>query len=425
MTTTSLTLEEMTKVEGHAVLTLKITDGKVEDVHLRGIEGSRYFEGLLVHRAYNEASWLSARICGICSCGHTVAAIEAMENALGVQSTQQTKDLRVLLTLGERIRSHAAHLYFLALPDYLGAPNAVAIAADKPDAVKMAVAMMKLGNDMVRRIGGRDMHPESATVGGWLHFPSQEAIGSLRARLEELRPGAVATVELFSSLPYPELKHPSENFSLHNEKEYVCLEGSIKSADHEFAQKDFGKFVQEYHEPDQTANFVVREGHAFMVGALPRVANNFEQLSPDSKKMAKAGQLMQNLDNPFYNNLAQAVELLDAFDQSIAMLGRLKVKQEPLVDITFKECWGIAAIEVPRGTLWHEYELDATGHIKRANIVTPTAQNLRSMEEAIKLYLPQLLGKSREELVDGLETLIRSYDPCLSCAAHFLRVEGL
>jgi len=421
MTTTSLTLEEMTKIEGHAVLSLKITDGKVEDCHIRGIEGSRYFEGLLVHRNYDEASWLSARICGICSCGHTIAAIEAMEDALGVQSTQQTNDLRVLLTMGERIRSHAAHLYFLALPDYLGKPNAVAIAADKPDAVKAAVAMMKLGNDMVRRIGGRDMIPEAATVGGWLHFASQQEIDSLRARLEELRPAAAATAELFNSLNYPELRHQSENFSLHNEKEYVCLKGTIKSADHEFAQKDFHKFVQEYHERDQTANFVVREGHTIMVGSLPRVANNVDQLSPDAKKLA--GKVMQNVDNPFYNNPAQAVELLDAFDQSIAMLGRLKIRPEKLVDIKPREGHGIAAIEVPRGTLWHEYELDATGHIKMANIITPTAQNLRSMDEAIKLYLPQLLSKPREELVDGLEQLIRSYDPCLSCAAHFLRVD--
>lgn len=421
MTTTNLILDEMTKLEGHAVLTLKVTDGKIEECRLRGVEGSRYFEGLLVHRNYDEASWLSARICGICSCGHTVAAIEAMEDALGVQSTQQTNDLRVLLTLGERIRSHAAHLYFLALPDYLGKPNAIAIAADKPDAVKMAVAMMKLGNDMVRRIGGRDMHPESATVGGWLHFPSQEAIDSLRARLEELRPGAVATAELFNSLSYPELRHQSENFSLHNEKEYVCLQGTIKSADHEFERKDFAKFVQEYHERDQTANFVVREGHSYMVGSLPRVANNFNQLSPDSKKTA--GKLMQNLDNPFYNNLGQAVELLDAFDQSIAMLGRVKIRPEPLIDIKPREGHGITAIEVPRGTLWHEYELDSTGHIKMANIITPTAQNLRSMEDAIKLYLPTLLDKPRDVIVDSIEQLIRSYDPCLSCAAHFLRVD--
>jgi len=419
----NITLEEMTKIEGHAVLNLKITDGKVEDVHLRAIEGSRYFEGLLVNRRYDEASWLSARICGICSCGHTVAAIEAMENAMGVEATPQTDDLRMLLTMGERIRSHVAHSYVLSLPDYLGVPNAVAAAGKNPTAVKSAVTMMKLGNDMVRRIGGRDMHPESAIVGGWLKTPSQADLDALRARLEALRPDAVAMVELFNTLPYPEFKHKSEKFSLHNKQQYSAHVGTIKSEQHEFAQKDFSKFIQEYHEPDQTPNFVVREGHTYMVGSLSRVANNFDQLSPDAKK--QAGRLMQNLDNPFYNVLAQAVETLDAFDQSIAMLARLKVQPEPLIEPKLHDCWGIAAIEVPRGTLWHEYELDATGHIRRANIVTPTAQNLRSMEDDVKLYVQGLLGKPREEIVDELEKLIRSYDPCISCAAHFLRVEGL
>jgi len=346
-----------------------------------------------------------------------------MENALGIEPSEQTHELRVLLTMGERIRSHAAHLYFLALPDYLGAPNAVAIAADKPDAVKMAIALMKAGNDMVRVIGGRDMHPESATVGGWLHFPSQEAVDGLRARLEELRPGAAATIELFNSLTYPELHSKSERFSLHNDKEYVSLKGTIKSENHEFARGDYLKFVSEYHEPDMTANFVVREGHSYMVGALPRIANNHDQLTPDAKKATS--RLMQKLDNPFYNNLAQAVELLAAIDQAIDMLGRLKPRREPLAEIKPRVCRGVGTVEVPRGTLWHEYELDDTGRVTKANIITPTAQNLRSIEDDIRLYLPAVLDLPQEDMVDALEKLIRSYDPCLSCSAHFLRVEGL
>jgi coenzyme F420-reducing hydrogenase alpha subunit len=348
-----------------------------------------------------------------------------MENALGVEPSEQTHDLRVLLTMGERIRSHAAHLYFLALPDYLGKPNAVAIAADQPDAVKMAVALMKLGNDMVRRIGGRDMHPESCTVGGWLHFPTQEQVDSLRARLEELRPGAVATAQLFNSLSYPDFHHQAEHFSLHNEKEYVSLKGTLKSEDHEFERTDYLKFVQEYHEPDMTANFVVREGKTYMVGSLSRVNNNFDQLSLEAKELAKAGQLMQNLDNPHFNNVAQAVELVAAVDQAIEMLGRVKPHKEPLAEIRPHACRGVGTVEVPRGTLWHEYELDDTGHITHGNIITPTAQNLRSIEDDIRQYLPSLLNLPQEEMIDVLEKLIRSYDPCLSCAAHFLRVEML
>jgi len=348
-----------------------------------------------------------------------------MENALGIEPSQQTHDLRVLLTMGERIRSHAAHLYFLALPDYLGAPNAVAIAADKPDAVKMAIALMKAGNDMVRVIGGRDMHPESATVGGWLHFPEQAQLDGLRARLQELRHGAVATAELFNSLPYPDLHHSAEHFSMHNDKEYVSLRGTIKSEAHEFERRDYLKFVNEYHEPDMTANFVVREGHTYMVGSLSRINNNFDQLSPEAKELAKAGQLMNNLDNPYFNNVAQAIELVAAMDQAIDMLGRVKPRPEPLMEIKPHVCRGVGTVEVPRGTLWHEYELDDTGHVTHANIITPTTQNLRSIEDDIRLYLPAILDLPQEEMTDALEKLIRSYDPCLSCAAHFLRVEGL
>lgn len=348
-----------------------------------------------------------------------------MEDALGLESTDQTHDLRVLLTMGERIRSHAAHLYFLALPDYLGAPNAVAIAADKPNEVKAAVALMKLGNDIVRVVGGRDMHPESATVGGFLRIPDQSQIDDLRKRAETLRPAAVATAQLFNSLPYPDFHHPSEHFSLHNGKEYVSLRGSIKSDAHEFVRQDYLKFIREWHEPDHTPNFVVREGHTYMVGSLARVNNNFEQLTPEAKELAKAGALMSNLDNPFYNNVAQAIELVAAMDQTIEMLGRMKMQPERLVEVNPHDCRGVGVVEVPRGTLWHEYELDDTGHVKKANIITPTAQNLRSIEDDIKLYLPAVLDKPQDEMVDALEKLIRSYDPCISCSCHFLKIEWL
>ncbi len=103
------------------------------------------------------------------------------------------------------------------------------------------------------------------------------------------------------------------------------------------------------------------------------------------------------------------------------MLGRLKPRHEPLAEIKPHVCRGVGTVEVPRGTLWHEYELDDTGHVTQANIITPTAQNLRSIEDDIKLYLPQIIDLPQAEMTDALEKLIRSYDPCLSCAAHFLK----
>ena len=253
----------------------------------------------------------------------------------------------------------------------------------------------------------------------------QAQLDGLRARLEALRPGAVATAELFNSLPYPDFHHGAEHFSLHNDKEYVSLKGTLKSADHEFKREDYLKFVQEYHEPDMTANFVVREGHTYMVGALARVNNNFGQLSPEAQELAKAGQLMKNLDNPYYNNVSQAVELVAAVDQAIEMLGTVKPHQEPLAEIKPHACRGVGTVEVPRGTLWHEYELDDTGHVKHANIITPTAQNLRSINDDLRAMLPSVANLPRAEMADAMEKMIRSYDPYLSCAAHFLRIEEI
>jgi len=174
-----------------------------------------------------------------------------------------------------------------------------------------------------------------------------------------------------------------------------------------------------------SANFVVREGHSYMVGSLSRVNNNFDQLSPEAKQLAKAGKLMDNLDNPYYNNVAQAVELVACMDQTIEMLGRVKPRQEPLAEIRPHACRGVGVVEVPRGTLWHEYELDDTGHIKHANIITPTAQNLRSINDDLRAMLPSVASLPRAEMADAMEKMIRSYDPCLSCAAHFLRIEEI
>ncbi len=418
-------VNEMTKVEGHATLVLRISDGRVEQCDLRTVEGSRYFEGILLHRRYDEASEIASRICGICSCAHTVCAIQAIENALGIQPSEQTMDLRVLLTLGERIRSHATHLYFFALPDYLGYPSGMSMLLDRRTDVERGLTLMKTGNEIVRVVGGREMHPVSATVGGFLRMPSPAELDDLRLRLQRAKSAALATAELFNGLTYPSLEHHAEHFSIRCDMGYACLMGHIRSADHEFEQSKYDQFITEYHESDQTANFVVRQDRAYMVGALSRLANNFDQLSADARRLADAGPILSGLNNPFYNNVAQAIELVHSVDQALGILDRLEPNLEPLPEIPLHEGRGVAAIEVPRGTLWHEYVLDPSGHITHANIITPTAQNLRSMEDDIRIALPTLLDLKRDEIVENIEQLIRAYDPCFSCSAHFLRVTWL
>jgi coenzyme F420-reducing hydrogenase alpha subunit len=414
----------LTKIEGHATLTLEVDAGKVKQCHLSSIEGSRYFEGILKGRYYYEASELSSRICGICSCAHTLGAIHAVENAFGVVPSKQTMQLRKLLAIGERIRSHATHLYFLALPDYLGHESVFSMLPKYKPQVKSALRMMKAGNEIIRTVGGRDLHPVSAAIGGFLKFPPAEKMAYLQEQLKGIAPDVEATARLFGGLKNPDFEAPADSFSLYNGVDYPMFSSNLKSETRMFSPDDYASYIAEYHEPYSTANFVVKEGKTYFVGALARINNNFRFLSPKARAIAKDTGVLFPDYNPYVNNFAQALELVHYADEAAGICRQLKsIKPEPIVEFTPYESRGISATEVPRGILWHEYVITAEGKIDFANIVTPTAQNLRKMEEDIRAILPSLLVGDDKTLVMQIEKLIRSYDPCFSCSTHFLKVK--
>src|SRR3989344_8238083 len=277
-----ISLNHITKIEGHAKLVLGIKRGKVMRCELSAVEGSRYFEGLVRGRQYKEAHEITSRICGICSCVHVIAAIQGIEHALGFTPSVQTIKLRELLTLGERIRSHATHLYFLALPDYLGYESALAMAKKYKPQLQNALNMMKTGNGIIKTLAARDLHPVSATVGGWLKLPKQEQIDETRQNLEKIKKDAEATCKLFFSLEYPEFESKGDWFSLVDGKKYAMLDGNFSMNNVCFKKKDYRKFIVEHHEPSSTANFVVRQDRRYMVGALPRINNNSKQLDKEA-----------------------------------------------------------------------------------------------------------------------------------------------
>jgi coenzyme F420-reducing hydrogenase alpha subunit len=423
----NITLNHITKVEGHAKLTLEVDNGKLKTCELGSIEGSRYFEGLLKGRKWNEPQEIATRICGICSSAHNVAAIMAMETCLGVQASEQTVALRQLQTIGERIRSHAAHLYFLALPDYLGYKSALEMAPKFKNEVARALRLMKLGNDMVRLITGRVIHPISPTIGGFLHFPKQAVLDEIRDRLDKSHEDVLETNKLIASLEYPDFTRETQFMSIVKDDEFGTSHGQIKIGDKVYEQSQFHDFVKEYHEPFSSANFCVREDKAYYVGALARFNNNIEKLSPETKKYMKKLPMKFPSLNPFHNNMCQALELIHYREECIKLLDKFKVQHEEIAHIEIKEGHGIAANEAPRGTLWHEYKTDSQGIITYANILTPTAQFLRNLNEDIAAYVQQLLDKkaSKEVIVKEIEKLIRSYDPCFSCSSHFLKVKWI
>src|SRR3989344_6815300 len=227
--TETISLNHLTKIEGHATLALQIDGMQIKKCELSSVEGSRYFEGILKGHYYYEASEISSRICGICSCAHTVAAIIAIERALDVTPSPQTVALRKLLTIGERIRSHATHLYFLALPDYLGYESALSMLPKYKKEIQRALKMMKVGNEIIKVVGGRDLHPVSATVGGFLKFPPPEQILDLKTKLGSIQDIAIQTVSLFSQLKNKPFERKVHYLSLATPKEYAMLEGFLKS----------------------------------------------------------------------------------------------------------------------------------------------------------------------------------------------------
>ena len=279
----TINLDKITKIEGHASLNLSIRKGRIMRCELSSVEGSRYFEGIVRKRRYYEAHEMTSRICGICSCAHVIAAISAIEDAFDYKPTTQAKLLRELLTLGERLRSHATHLYFLALPDYVGYESALAMAKKYRKELQNALNLMKAGNSIIKLLGARDLHPVSATIGGWLKLPKQEDIKAIKKQLEAVKEDAIKTCKLFISLKYPEFITEGPSFSLVDKRQYAVLDGIFLSQNSSFVKQQYRKFIKEFQVPYSNANFVVIDNKRYTVSALSRINNNNKQLSKDSK----------------------------------------------------------------------------------------------------------------------------------------------
>lgn len=420
----TISINHITKIEGHASLELETEGNNILKCNLKAQEGARFFEGIVLGRRYDEIVEITSRICGICSVAHTTTCQKAIENALGIKVTKQTETLRELLTIGERIRSHATHLYFFVLPDYLGYESTLAMAPKYKKQIEQALRLIKLGNDIIRTIGGREMHPVTTVIGGFSIIPRQDDLKNLLIRLKRAKDDAMATADLFLSLNYPKFERKSEHMSLRQIDGFPLITGTIISNElFEMDPKDYDTYIEEHLEEYATSKFAVKEGKAYLVGAIARINNNSKLLTKDAEKILKKSKIALPCFNPFMNNIAQVIELVHWIDTAIQTLESINLQPEEPIKPVLKPGRGIACTEAPRGLLFHDYTFDANGNVTKANIVTPTCQNLRHMEDDIRAYLPTLLGQPEDKVVLEIEKLIRSYDPCFSCSTHFLKVD--
>ena len=414
-------LEHVTRIEGHASLKVMLVEGRVHSARLKYEEGARLFEGLLRGRKFFDAPTITSRICGVCPSVHNVTATRAMEGILDVAVDTVTEKLRRLLILAQWIQSHTLHAFFLAIPDYLGSESAITMAQAHPEEVAMALSLKKLGNDMVYTIGGRAVHPITTRIGGFSHVPPEAKLADLRRRLEEALPGAMRLARLTGKLDVPDFSRKTTYLAMANPREYAYYDGNICSSEgYCGTPEDFCASLREEIKPDMAAKAGLHRGKGFFTGALARVNLSRELLDePAQSIIADSGYGFPS-NNTFLNTFCQTVELVQAITESVKLIDALLSGDMEIAapEVAVKSGTGVAAAEAPRGTLYHSYTLDSEGIITGDNIVTPTAQNLTNIEDDIDCFVGGRGDWEPEQLIEGIERLVRAYDPCVSCATH-------
>ncbi len=419
-------IRHLSRIEGHAHLVIDQAQGKLRSCRLEIAETPRFFESLLKGRHFSDVAPIMARICGVCSNAHTLVSLAATEQAFGITISTQTLQLRRLLACGEILQSHILHLYFLAIPDYLGVSSILPLAKTHRDLVTRALRLKQLANSICQAVGGRSVHPVTPCVGGFFVLPQASTLQALRRQLVAALPDLEETVDLFGGLPIPDFDRETEYLCLRPEEGYPLFGDILASSDGVSAKvADYARTIEEYLVPHSTAKFARLSRDSYMVGPLARVKNSFEKLSPMARRVAAAIQLDPATVNPFCNLAARLVEVIHCVEQAIHLIDAVLLPglRTETLQVTPRAGTGAAAIEAPRGTLFHSYGYDAAGCIESADCIIPTAQNLGNLEADLKAMIPTLLHLPQDQLTLRLEMLVRAYDPCLSCATHLLTVK--
>ncbi len=421
--TQSIDIRHLTRVEGHGNIKISIKDGKVEEAAWEVVETPRFFEAMLVGKKWENAPWICGRICGICSIGHTLASIRAVENAFGIVPTDQTRKLRLLLKHMETLQSHVLHLYFLAAPDFVNVGSVFPLIDSHPDVVKRAAKIKLLANDLCDGIGGRRMHPTRTVIGGFTMLPGKEELMKFKYRLQDAVDDLARTADLFRQFTIPDFARETEFVSLKGSGEYPFIGGDLVSTDGVVRkEREYRLMTNEYLVGQSTSKWSKLSRQSFAVGALARLNNNFAFLHPAAKELSLSFGLKPVNHNPYMNNIAQLVECVHVVMESIDMIGDMLDRewQEPRQKVVPKEGTGVGAVEVPRGILYHCYEFDKEGRIAKSDCVIPTSQNHANIQHDLTALAEQYAreGKKDRDIELLAQMLVRSYDPCISCSVH-------
>lgn len=423
--TKTIVVDYLARVEGEGGLYVKIKGDKVEDVKLKIFEPPRFFEAFLRGRHFSEAPDITARICGICPVAYQMSAVHAIEDAFGVKVEGQLRALRRLLYCGEWMESHALHMFMLHAPDFLGYEDAIQMAKDKPEIVQTALTIKKVGNDLMTLVGGREIHPINVRVGGFYKAPTKQDFAPITERLKRARDMISDTISWVATLPFPEFEQDYEFVALRHPDEYPFNEGRLVSNKGlDISVRDYeDHFIEEHVQHSNALHSRLIERGNYFVGPMARYSLNFDKLSPLAQEMALSTGLGPTCRNPFKSIIVRGVELLYACDESLRIIEEYEMPDRPAVEVEPRAGTGYACTEAPRGILYHRYRLDEQGIILEAKIVPPTSQNQKTIENDLREFVPTRIHLSESELTWQCEQAIRNYDPCISCATHFLKLE--
>mgnify|MGYP001286532078 CR=1 FL=1 len=415
----------ITRVEGEASLELSAKGNQVEKLQLKIVEPPRFFEQLLVRKSYSDVPELSARICGICPMAYQLTSIFSFEKLFGVHLPEPLMQLRRVMNLAEWIQSHALHIHFLALPDFLGFSNALEMGKLHPELFQRGVRLQGFGNQIMATLGGRSVHPIGLKVGGFESLPDRHKLTELQKKALEARQLAEDLVLFCSGLTRGDYPDTFDYVSLKSDNGYPINQGWIASASDLNIDADaYLDYFQEHQEPHSTALYSTLNGREYLVGPIARFNNNFKQLDKVTQKLAIQAGLSDNCTNMFDSILIRALELHYACREIGQILENYTLPEKSCVDYTPRAGVACYATEAPRGLIYHRYEVDNKGSVQSCTIIPPTSQNQARIEKDLRKSVEQFgLEHSDEELTQFCEQVIRNYDPCISCSTHFLKVD--
>ena len=423
MKTRTIKVDYLARVEGEGALHIVMADGLVKDVQLKIFEPPRFFEALLRGRPAKETPDITARICGICPVAYQMSSVHALEQIVGITMPESLRRLRRLLYCGEWIESHGLHIYMLHAPDFLGYHDAVAMAKDHGDDVRRGLRLKKAGNSIVSVIGGREVHPINVKVGGFYRLPTKEEISVLIEPLTKAREDALATVKWISTFNFPKLEREYLFVSMQHESEYPFNEGVVTNSQGlAITANQFEDHYKEEHVGYSNALHCALNGQAYLCGPMARYNLNREKLPNSCKKAAIECGLEDYCNNPFKSILIRAIEVLFAVEEELEIVSSYERPSEPSLPFTWKAGTGYAVTEAPRGILYHRYDIDDNGVITEAKIIAPTGQNQKSIEADLRELVKENISLEDDPLRHLCEQGIRNYDPCISCATHFLNM---